>query len=111
VEIPPRTPTITSEAIDVATSQKQGPNVKRLICHKMALLMIPVSTPEGQGFATGIKALTEPGNIGKVAREATAWVDAAIRAIKVAREPNPWKDKDDEAIAGDLLAKIEQVEN
>lgn len=86
---------------------KQGPNVKKLIAHKMSLLMIPPGTKEG--LATAIDALTKPGNIGKVAKEATQWVEAALFAIRNAKEPNPWKNADDETIAGEILQKIRRT--
>jgi hypothetical protein len=83
----------------------QGPNVKRLIAHKMSLLMIPPGSGKN-ALATGIAALMAPGNVGKVAREATAWVEAAIAVVKTAPD-NPYGN-DDEAIAGELLAEVEK---
>jgi hypothetical protein len=80
----------------------QGHNVKKLICHKMALLMIP----SGAGFLEGLQALTTPGNVGKLAREATAWVEQAIAVVKSAPD-NPYGN-DDEAIAGEVLRQIEE---
>jgi hypothetical protein len=83
---------------------KQGPNVRSLIVRKMSLLMIPVGSKEP--LETGIRALMEPGRIGAVAREATDWVMAAIAVVKTAPD-NPYGD-DDEAIAGRILADIEE---
>ena len=83
----------------------QGPNVKRLIIHRMSILMIPPGTKDG--LAEGVKALLEPGKIPKIAREATVWVELAIQAVRDAADPNPWRDKDDEAIAGEILRGIE----
>jgi tRNA G18 (ribose-2'-O)-methylase SpoU len=80
----------------------QGPNVKKLIAHKMSLIMI--SPGCGNGLATAIEALTKPGNLGAVAREATTWVEAAIAAVKAAPD-NPYGD--DEAIASEILHQIE----
>jgi hypothetical protein len=84
----------------------QGPNVKKLIAHKMSLIMVPPGCGDGKHAAAGvaIAALMAPGNIGKVAREATAWVEAAIAAVKSAPD-NPYTD--DEAIAGEILRQIE----
>jgi len=79
----------------------QGPNVKRLITQRMAQVMIP----PGGGFLTGLEALAKPGNIGKVAREATDWVNKAISLVKEAPN-NPYGD-DDEVIAGEILRQIE----
>lgn len=81
---------------------RQGPNVKKLICHKMALLMVPI----GAGFLDGLKALTAPGNVGKQAKVATAWVEEALAVMKTAHN-NPYGN-DDEAIAGEILRQIDE---
>ncbi len=78
----------------------QGPNVKKLIVHKMSLLMVP----PGGNLGTAIDALRKPGNVVAVAREATAWVEAAIAAVKAA-PGSTWTD--DEAIAGEILRQVE----
>jgi hypothetical protein len=49
----------------------QGPNVKRLIAHRMSLPLIPAGTPSP--LQAGLSALAKPGNITAVAREATEW--------------------------------------
>lgn len=82
-----------------------GPNVKKLIAHKMALDMIPVGTPPGEGLATGIAAIAKPGNVAAVCRAATEWVAGAIAIVKMAPD-NPFKD--DEEIAGEILRQIEE---
>lgn len=84
----------------------QGPNVKKLIIRKMSLLMVPASTPKGKGMEMAVNALRKPGNIGATAREATAWVEAALEAVRSAPD-NPYGD-DDEAIAGEILRQIEE---
>lgn len=80
----------------------QGPNVKKLIAHKMAVLMVP----EGGGLRDALGSLASPGNIGKVAREATDWVKAAIAVVKTAPD-NPYGNND-EAIAGEIVRQIKQ---
>lgn len=82
----------------------QGPNVKKLIAHKMSLLMVPPGC--GNGLQTALAALTKPGNVVAVAKEATMWVNEAIAVMKTAPD-SPYGD-DDEAIAGAILAKIEE---
>lgn len=77
-----------------------GPNVRRLIAIKMAKDAIT----SGGGFADGMKYLTSPG-LGQRAQEAAKWVEEAIRTVKSAPD-NPWGD-DDEAIAGELVKRIE----
>jgi hypothetical protein len=78
----------------------QGPNVRKLVIHKMSMLMVP---PGGR-LQTALAALTKHGNVGAVAREATGWVEQAIAAVKTA-PGNPYGD-DDEAIAGVILKGI-----
>jgi hypothetical protein len=82
----------------------QGPNVKKLIAHKMSLIMVP----PGGGIGSVIGALTKPGNIGAAAKEATEWVGTAIQLVREAAEPNPWKTATDEAIAAEILSGIEK---
>jgi hypothetical protein len=80
-----------------------SPNLKRLIAHKMSHDAIP----NGGGLADGIKFLSSKESIADGWREAVRWVDEAIRIIRAAKEPNPWRDASDEQIAGELLAQIE----
>lgn len=80
------------------------PNVKRLILHKMSHDAIP---SEG-GIGDALRFLTTPGAMNSGWRKAAEWVAAAIRAVREAGEPNPWKVADDEAIAGELLRKIDE---
>ncbi len=54
-----------------------------------------------------MKELSAPGNIGKRARQATAWVEAAIAAVKNAPGENPYRAMSDEDVAGALLKEIE----
>jgi hypothetical protein len=79
-----------------------GPDVRKLIASKAALLMIPPGTQNG--LATAIGAFTKPGNVVAVTRQATEWVQTAIRAVKEAPD-NPYGD-DDEAIAGEILRQV-----
>lgn len=76
-----------------------GPNVRRLIAIKMAKDAIPA----GGGFADGVNYLASSG-LGQRAQEATKWVEDAIQAVKSAPD-NRWPD--DEAIAGELVKRIE----
>lgn len=81
----------------------QGPNVNKLIASKMSRDAIP----PGGGFADGIKFLSSKQAIVAGAKRATEWVDAAIRAVREAAEPNPWKNATDEEIAAEILRGIE----
>ncbi len=78
----------------------QGPYVKKLIVRRMAQLMVP----DSGGFADAMHELAAPGNIGKRNREATAWVEVALEAVRTAPD-NPYED--DEAIAKAVLEAIE----
>lgn len=80
-----------------------GPNVKRLIAEKMATDAIP---PNG-GLADALSFLSSKESIASGARKATDFVRLAILAVRNAAEPNPWKNRDDEAIAGELLRRID----
>lgn len=85
----------------MSDKKPQGPNVRRLITYKMSGLAVPA----GGGLTDALALFTEPGRLGRVAREATAWVEEAIAVVKTAPD-NPFGD-DDEAIAGELLARLE----
>jgi hypothetical protein len=82
----------------------QGPNVRRLVASKMSTDAVP----SGCGIAAAVAFLTDPQKIKSGAAKATEWVNAAMRAIREAGEPNQWKGADDEAIAGMLLNRIEE---
>lgn len=79
-----------------------GPNVKKLITRKMSFDAIP----RNGSFADGVRFLSDPKAVGQSARAATEWATTAIRAVREAAEPNPWKNSSDEEIAGEILRKI-----
>jgi hypothetical protein len=81
-----------------------GPNAKRLMIHKMSLDAVPT----GGGMKSALDFLMTPGAMATSAKAATEWVSAAILAVRQATEPNPWKNSDDEKIAGELLRLIEE---
>lgn len=88
-------------------SKRIGPNVRRLIAHKAALLMVPPGCggkAKDGAFAVAINALTTPGNLVQMTRAATAWVEKAIEAVKKA--PGGEAYGDDEAIAGAILKSV-----
>jgi hypothetical protein len=78
-----------------------GPNVKRLIIRKMAIDMVP----PGGGINDALATMIRPGGIEEHARSATAWVEAALAAVKAA-PGNPFGG-DDEAIAAEILRGVE----
>lgn len=79
-----------------------GPNVRRLLAHKMAIDAIPA----GGGFAAGMKFLSSKESVVSGVKAATAWVEQAIQAVRGAADPNPWKDAQDEEIAGEILRRV-----
>ena len=80
----------------------QGPNVKKLIAHKMSQDRVPA----GGRLLDVVKFLSDKDRILSGARKATEWVELAILAVRQAAEPNPWKTADDETIAGEILRQI-----
>ena len=87
----------------MADNPKIGPNVKKLIAHTMALDAVPT----GGGITSVVRFLSNPEKIKTSAKKAVLWVDMAIKVVRQAKEPNPWKTSDDEAIAGEILRLIE----
>lgn len=92
------------------TPKPIGPNVRRLIAHKAALMMVPPGCGDGKGaaFAVAINALATPGNLAQMTKAAAAWVEAAITAVRNA--PGGAAYGDDEAIAGEILRSIKAAQ-
>jgi hypothetical protein len=80
----------------------QGPNVKKLIVHKLSLDAVPA----GGGLTSAIEFLSDPKRITDGARAATSWVETAIAAVKAA--PGNTFGDNDEAIAGEILRQIDE---
>ena len=81
-----------------------GPNVKRLVIHKMSLLAIPIGSGE-RSLGLGVQAMM---NAPQLFREAHEWVVNAIALVKAAPDCAYMTDEDDEEIAGVLLKGIEE---
>lgn len=81
-----------------------GPNFKKFVLHKMSKDAIP----DGGGLAAGVEFLSTPGRIGEGFRAAVEWCDAAVKAVRGAGNPNPWRESSEEEIAGVLVEKIEE---
>ncbi|HWF06206.1 MAG TPA: hypothetical protein VHA06_21135 [Candidatus Angelobacter sp.] len=84
-------------------AERLGPNVKSLILRKMSIDAIP----KGGGFADALAFLTTEGAMAAGFKAAREWTETAIRVLRLAAEPNPWKDADDETIAAEILQRIE----
>lgn len=80
----------------------QGKNVKKLIVRRMSVDAVP----SGGGLQSAIDYLMSPSKIAESAKSATKWVFEAIDVVKTAPD-NPYGD-DDEAIAGAILARLEE---
>ena len=78
-----------------------GPDVRRLIAHKISLEAIP----PGGGVADGANFLLS-GKLGEAGARAAKWVREAIDLVKTAPD-NSFGD-DDEAIAAELLRRIDE---
>lgn len=78
-----------------------GPNVRRLIVHKMSQDIVP----DSGGFLDAVKVLSTPGALGNHARTATEWVKTVLALVRTAPD-NPYQT--DEEIAGEILRRIEE---
>jgi len=81
--------------------RKHGPNFMQLAIHRVARDAIP----DGGGLADGIRLYTDSEHRQALFREAFAWVDDVIAAVRAAPD-NPYGD-DEEEIAAAILCKIE----
>ena len=79
-------------------------NVARLFAEKVATDMVA----PGGGIGGVLTRIATPGLLVQKSREAKAFVDLALTAVRNAAEPNPWRDSTDEEIAGELLRRIEE---
>jgi hypothetical protein len=81
-----------------------GPNVKKLMIIKTSLVAIP----KGGSVADGVKFLSDKDGIIRTMKESYQWVKASIELIRLAKEPNPFKNADEETIAGELVRRVEE---
>lgn len=83
----------------------QGPNMKRFICHRMAVEIVPPGSGV-ESVQNVVSTLTNKKGLVDVCRSATKWCEEAIAAVKSSPD-NPYGD-DDEAIAAELVRQIEE---
>lgn len=88
----------------VGAMNEMGPNVRRLFIHRMSVLTIPA----GGGFADGLAFFTDQEKRRSIMREAEIWVAGAIQTVRTASGPNPWREADDETIAGEIMRQAEE---
>lgn len=79
-----------------------GPNLKRLMAHKMAIDAVP----PGGGLFSALDVLMSPKKMQESAQSALEWSILAVNAVRCAVD-NPYGD-DEEVIAGEILSKIEE---
>lgn len=75
-----------------------------LIVHKISVDAIP----PGEGFNAGLRFLSDKSRVASTARSSTEWARQAVDAVRNAEDPNPWKEADDETIAGEILRRIDE---
>jgi predicted membrane chloride channel (bestrophin family) len=88
--------------VTVDPKRKIGPNLKKLMAHKMAIDMIP---PGGDPFAF-VETIMDGKKHAAIAGAALEWAILAVNAVRSAID-NPYGD-DEEAIAGEILKQIEE---
>lgn len=79
-------------------------NIARLFAEKMATDMIA----PGGGLGGILTRIATPGLLAQKSREAKAFCELAVAAIRNAAEPNPWRNSTDEEIAGELLRVLDE---
>lgn len=86
----------------VDPKRKIGPNLKKLMAHKMAIDAVP----PGGGLWSAIEVLMSTEKMRENAQRALEWALLSINAVRCAID-NPYGD-DEETIAGAILQKIEE---
>ena len=82
-----------------------GPNLTRLLIRRASVDAVPT----GGGLESAIAYLLD-GGLAKGVRPALQWCDESIEKLRKAGEPNPFKDRDEEYIAGEILARVQKRE-
>lgn len=81
-----------------------GPNMKRLAIAKTAKDAIP----DGGSLADGLAFLANPTKMLETVRAGMKFAEQSVALVRQAAEPNLWKDKTDEEIAGEILRQVEE---
>jgi hypothetical protein len=82
------------------------PNVRRLFISKVAISAVP----PGGGFKTAIDFLANKDKMRQTFSEAKEWTKEAIRMVREAAEPNPYKTATDEEIAAIIMERIDKLQ-
>ena len=73
--------------------------------------MSVLAIPAGGGFADGLAFFTDQDKRRRIMHEAEMWVAGAIQTVRTASAPNPWREADDETIAGEIMRQVEERKN
>lgn len=84
---------------------EMGPNVRRLFIQRMSVLAIPT----GGGFADGLSFFTDQEKRRRIMHDAEIWVMGAIQTVRTASGDNPWREADNETVAGEILRRVSEV--
>lgn len=82
--------------------RKIGPNLKKLMIHKMAIEAVP----PGGDFLDALKVIASPELLKKQAMEAMDWAIAAVDVVR--SSPDNHLGSDEETIAGEVVRRIEE---
>jgi hypothetical protein len=82
-----------------------GPMKTELVLRRLCIVLIPPGTGDPLSAALhGISLLAQTGNT--FVTDSIKWVDDRLELIRQCRDPNPWKNADDEAICTELLKRV-----
>ena len=63
-----------------------------------------VAIPEDGGLVDGVNFLLDGERVRLAAQDAKEWAAEAVRVVRLAPDPNPWRDRTDDEIAAAILA-------
>jgi hypothetical protein len=82
-----------------------GPNMRKLVATYTAKLL----TDQAPSIA-GVSGKILDGTFVSDVKRAQMWCKQAVNAIRNAAQPNPWVHATDEAIAGEILKRIQEAQ-
>lgn len=83
---------------------QQGHNVKRLIFHKMSLIL----APDGGDIDSTLTAIKTPGAIAKARKKAEKWVADSFVEVRQSRGGQGAAFANDEILAGVILKQVKE---
>jgi hypothetical protein len=85
------------------TTNTIGPNVKKLLVMRMSQIAIPTGSGS-ESFALGLEALTTPGRMSDIAKQASDWLQEQFAQIRSTVLEGTFAS--DEDIAGEVLRQL-----